>query len=118
VGTPVLELFALTNPPHQWAPWRVPYRQLYRDVPCRICYSRMCPFQHECLRLVSPHDVVDAAAQMLGAGGPHDEQKYEPIDVAGRPQSAIRIEPRKPIAPPNMAAGWYPVDDPVREMGQ
>ena len=118
VGTPVLELFALTNPPHQWAPWRVPYRQLYRDVPCRICYSRMCPFQHECLRLVSPDDVVDAATQMLGADGPHDQQKYEPIDVAGRPQPAVRIAPWKPIGPPNMAAGRYPVDDPVREMGQ
>jgi lipopolysaccharide heptosyltransferase II len=66
VQTPVVALFALTNPPEQWGPWRVPHRQLYHDVPCRICYSRICPYQHECLRLVTPEMVVDAAAELLG----------------------------------------------------
>jgi ADP-heptose:LPS heptosyltransferase len=66
VKTPVVALFALTNPPEQWGPWRVPHRQLYHDVPCRICYSRICPYQHECLRLVTPEMVVDAAAELLG----------------------------------------------------
>lgn len=65
VKTPVVALFALTNPPEQWGPWRVPHRQLYHDVPCRICYSRICPYGHECLRLVSPQMVVDAAAGLL-----------------------------------------------------
>lgn len=65
VGTPVVALFALTNPPEQWGPWMVPHRQLYRDVPCRMCYSRICPFEHECLRLVTPDSVVDAAAELL-----------------------------------------------------
>jgi ADP-heptose:LPS heptosyltransferase len=63
--TPVVALFALTNPPDQWGPWRVPQRMLYVDVPCRICYSRVCPYQHECLRLVSPQMVVDAASDLL-----------------------------------------------------
>jgi lipopolysaccharide heptosyltransferase II len=63
--TPVIALFALTNPPEQWGPWHVPHRQLYHDVPCRICYSRVCPYQHECLRLVSPSMVVTAAAELL-----------------------------------------------------
>ena len=65
VKTPVVALFALTNPPEQWGPWRVPHRQLYHDVPCRICYHRICPFNHECLSLVKPEVVVDAAEELL-----------------------------------------------------
>jgi lipopolysaccharide heptosyltransferase II len=65
VKTPVVVLFALTNPPEQWRPWRVPQRLLYHDVSCRICYSRVCPYQHECLRLVSPQMVVNAARELL-----------------------------------------------------
>jgi ADP-heptose:LPS heptosyltransferase len=65
VKTPVIALFALTNPPEQWGPWHVAHRQMYHDVPCRICYSRICPYQHECLRLVSPQMVVDASATLL-----------------------------------------------------
>jgi ADP-heptose:LPS heptosyltransferase len=65
VKTPVIALFALTNPPEQWGPWQVPHRQLYHDVSCRICYSRVCPYGHECLRLVSPQMVANAASQLL-----------------------------------------------------
>lgn len=65
VKTPVIALFALTNPPEQWGPWRVPHRQMYHDVPCRICYSRICPYQHECLRLVTPPMVATAAHALL-----------------------------------------------------
>lgn len=65
VKTPVVALFALTNPPEQWGPWRVPHRLLNHDVPCRICYSRICPYGHECLRLVTPEMVVAAAAELL-----------------------------------------------------
>jgi lipopolysaccharide heptosyltransferase II len=63
--TPVVALFALTNPPEQWGPWRVPHRVLYHDVPCRICYSRICPYGHECLRLVEPEQVLAAAMELL-----------------------------------------------------
>ena len=65
VKTPVVALFALTNPPGQWGPWNVPHRQLYHDVPCRICYHRSCPYNHECLRMVTPETVVDAARELL-----------------------------------------------------
>jgi lipopolysaccharide heptosyltransferase II len=65
VKTPVVALFALTNPPEQWGPWRVPHRQLYHEVPCRLCYSRTCPTDHACLRLVSPDMVVAAASELL-----------------------------------------------------
>lgn len=67
--TPVVALFALTNPPEQWGPWRVPHRLLFHDVPCRICYSRICPHGHECLRLVTPAMVLAAAEELLAAHG-------------------------------------------------
>lgn len=71
VQTPVVALFALTNPPEQWGPWNVPHRQLYRDVPCRICYSRVCPYEHECLRLIPPQMVLTAARELLGSEDKH-----------------------------------------------
>ncbi|GCE02750.1 glycosyltransferase family 9 protein [Dictyobacter aurantiacus] len=67
VKTPVVALFALTNPPEQWGPWHVPHQQLYHEVSCRLCYQRICPYQHECLRLVSPQMVVDAAQSLLNS---------------------------------------------------
>ncbi|MGN6700581.1 MAG: glycosyltransferase family 9 protein [Thermomicrobiales bacterium] len=70
VKTPVVALFALTNPPGQWAPWRVPYRLLNRDVPCRICYHRVCPYTHDCLRRVTPQIAVAAAAELLAETRP------------------------------------------------
>jgi ADP-heptose:LPS heptosyltransferase len=65
VKTPVVALFALTNPPEQWGPWRVAHRQLYHDMSCRICYSRVCPYGHECLRLVTREEVAQAARDLL-----------------------------------------------------
>ena len=41
VGTPVVVLYALTNPQH--TPWRVPARVLNHDVPCRYCLKSVCP---------------------------------------------------------------------------
>jgi len=83
VKTPVVALFALTNPPEQWGPWRVPHRQLFHDVPCRICYSRVCPYELECLRYVTPNKVTAAAAELLGEGrrGAHDYERPEPLAV-------------------------------------
>jgi ADP-heptose:LPS heptosyltransferase len=65
LGTPVVALFALTNPPEQWGPWRAPHRLLWHEVPCRLCYSRICPTTHDCLRQVAPPQVVQAAADLL-----------------------------------------------------
>lgn len=63
VGTPVVDLYALTNPQH--TPWQVPHRTLSHDVPCKYCYRSVCPEQHNsCLRLVSPRDVVQAALEL------------------------------------------------------
>ncbi len=64
LGTPVVDLYALTNLQH--TPWQVPHRVLYHDVPCRICYKSVCPEgHHNCLRLLKPQDVVEAVLELL-----------------------------------------------------
>jgi ADP-heptose:LPS heptosyltransferase len=64
VGTPVVDLYALTNPQH--TPWGVPNRVLSHDVPCRWCYASVCPEgHHRCLRGVPPEQVVAAALELL-----------------------------------------------------
>lgn len=64
VGTPVVDLYALTNPQH--APWQVASRVLFHDVPCRYCYKSVCPQgHHDCLMRVSPQQVVAAARELL-----------------------------------------------------
>src|SRR5207248_6939855 len=64
VGTPVVDLYALTNPQHQ--PWGVPARVLSHDVPCKYCYSSVCrEVHHDCLRLVTPEEVVAAARELF-----------------------------------------------------
>lgn len=65
VGTPVVDLYALTNPQH--TPWMVPRRVLFHDVPCKFCQKSVCPEgHHDCLRLVAPEQVVRAARELLG----------------------------------------------------
>lgn len=64
VGTPVVDLYALTNPQH--TPWMVPHRVLSHDVPCKFCHQSVCPEgHHHCLRLVTPEQVVAAARELL-----------------------------------------------------
>jgi lipopolysaccharide heptosyltransferase II len=64
VGTPIVVLYALTNPQH--TPWAVSSRVLFHDVACRFCYKSVCPQgHHECLTLVSPDKVVAAATELL-----------------------------------------------------
>lgn len=66
VGTPIVNLYALTNPQH--TPWRVNHRLLYQDVPCRFCYKSVCPEKHHrCLSSVKPERVVQAAVELLNS---------------------------------------------------
>jgi ADP-heptose:LPS heptosyltransferase len=66
LGTPVVDLYALTNPQH--TPWEVKSRVLFHDVPCRNCYKSVCPAgHHDCLRRVEPERVVQAARELLEA---------------------------------------------------
>jgi ADP-heptose:LPS heptosyltransferase len=65
LATPVVDLYALTNPQH--TPWQVPSRVLNHDVPCRNCYKSVCPAgHHDCLRRVAPQAVAAAARDLLG----------------------------------------------------
>jgi ADP-heptose:LPS heptosyltransferase len=64
VGTPVVDLYALTNPQH--TPWAVESRVLFHDVPCKYCYKSVCPQgHHRCLSLVPPEDVVKATEELM-----------------------------------------------------
>jgi lipopolysaccharide heptosyltransferase II len=64
VGTPTVDIYALTNPQH--TPWRVPARVLSKDVPCRNCFRSVCPLGHnDCIRGIAPYDVTQAALDLL-----------------------------------------------------
>ncbi|SAK90132.1 glycosyl transferase family protein [Caballeronia temeraria] len=62
--TPVVDLYALTNPQHM--PWGTPHRVLYHDVPCRWCYRSVCPEgHHACLKGVGVEEVIDAVTELI-----------------------------------------------------
>lgn len=71
LGTPVVDLYALTNLQHM--PWLVESRVLYHDVPCKNCYKSICPQgHHDCLRRVPAAAVVQAALELTAdRGRPH-----------------------------------------------
>lgn len=69
VGTPVVDLYALTNPQHM--PWGVENRVLYHNVPCKYCYKSQCPEgHHHCLRRVPPQSIVEATLELLALRRP------------------------------------------------
>jgi lipopolysaccharide heptosyltransferase II len=91
VGTPVVDLYALTNPQH--VPWHVPHRLLYRDVPCRYCYKSVCPAgHHDCLARVPPADVADAVRALL-------DSTFEPVRATLDALPAAALERRRRAAP-------------------
>jgi len=64
LGTPVVDLYALTNPQH--TPWNVRSRVLFQDVPCRFCFKSSCPAgHHDCLAGVEPERVAAAVRELL-----------------------------------------------------
>jgi ADP-heptose:LPS heptosyltransferase len=70
VGTPIVDLYALTNPQH--TPWQVPNRVLYHMVPCLNCYQSVCPQgHHDCLAKVEPERVVEAVIELLHGAKAH-----------------------------------------------
>lgn len=63
LGTPVVDLYALTNPQH--TPWMVANKVLNHDVPCRNCYKSICPQgHHACLDQLAPDDVIAAVCEL------------------------------------------------------
>jgi lipopolysaccharide heptosyltransferase II len=65
VGTPVVDVYAQTNSQH--APWRVPNRVVFADVPCRGCERSVCPMGHHRCLLDVPSSAVASAAIDLAA---------------------------------------------------
>lgn len=64
VDTPLVDLYALTNPQH--TPWQARSLVLFHDVPCRFCYKSICPQgHHDCLGKVDPLQVIDAVQTLL-----------------------------------------------------
>jgi lipopolysaccharide heptosyltransferase II len=68
VGTPVIDLYALTNPQH--TPWLVPHRVLSNDVPCRNCYQSVCPRGDNACLDVGVDEVIAAACELWNAAEP------------------------------------------------
>jgi ADP-heptose:LPS heptosyltransferase len=86
LNTPVVSLFAMTNPPGQWGPWKVHHRQLIHDVPCRLCYARSCPTDHHCLLGISPERVIDETESLLS-----EVRRGDPAPTHPRPVDCSRM---------------------------
>lgn len=66
-GTPVVDLYALTNPQH--APWQVRQKLLFSPVPCAHCLQSVCPRERRaCLDDVSAGRVIGAVQELLRGG--------------------------------------------------
>jgi lipopolysaccharide heptosyltransferase II len=113
LGTPVVDLYALTNPQH--TPWQVPSRVLYHDVPCAMCYKSICPKgHHDCLARLSPVRVAREAIALLHetwrgaqdrlpvaarvAPARRTDQGWQPL-FAQRPPGARKTGPLEPLTP-------------------
>ncbi len=80
VGTPVVVLYALTNPQH--TPWQVARRVLSHDVDCKYCYKSVCPRgHHACLENISPVAVAAAVQELLAQRRP-TSRATAPEDIA------------------------------------
>lgn len=83
-GTPIVDIYALTNPQH--TPWRVRSRVLSYDVPCKYCYKSICPEgHHQCLLGVTPEQVAHAALELLNVEFQHQPPSGAriPYPIAG-----------------------------------
>ncbi|HEX6793470.1 MAG TPA: glycosyltransferase family 9 protein [Casimicrobiaceae bacterium] len=81
VGTPVVDLYALTNPQH--TPWGVAHRVLSYDVDCKYCLKSVCPQGHQqCLDGVSPDEVVAAVDALVPEIAPRRRRARTPSGVA------------------------------------
>jgi lipopolysaccharide heptosyltransferase II len=94
LGTPVVDLYALTNPQH--TPWMVPSRVLNVDVPCAGCRRSVCPLGHgACLALVAPDDVLEAARALLVEVPAHG---MPPVEHGHGPRSSASGAAARPAA--------------------
>ncbi|HSC23773.1 MAG TPA: glycosyltransferase family 9 protein [Casimicrobiaceae bacterium] len=84
VGTPVVDLYALTNPQH--TPWGVEHRVLSRDVECKFCLKSICPLGHpRCLADVSPDEIVAAVEVLAPATANRSPRAGVAVDAGAQP---------------------------------
>jgi len=57
VKCPVVSLWGSTSPLRS-APWGCAELAISAPIPCHPCYLRQCPIQRECMRRISPQQVV------------------------------------------------------------
>lgn len=89
VGTPIVCLYALTNPQH--TPWQAAGKVLSHEVPCRDCLRSVCPHvHHACLNEVTPEQVAQATLALLAPS-----HLAHPTDPG---TSAARETPRADLA--------------------
>lgn len=63
-GTPVVDIYALTNPQH--TPWMVPSRIMYKPMPCGFCYRSQClRGDNACINQVTPEQITAAAQDLM-----------------------------------------------------
>ena len=91
VGTPVVDLYALTNPQH--VPWGVAHRTLSHDVECKYCLRSACPHGHQrCLTGVAPAEIVAAVDSLLPAIPVQRRRRAPALSLTG-------LRPSSPVAP-------------------
>ncbi|MHB8095782.1 MAG: lipopolysaccharide heptosyltransferase II [Candidatus Aminicenantales bacterium] len=64
LGVPVVAVFGPTDP-LVTGPLRKPAAVLRKDVPCRPCLYRSCPYDHRCMTRIDPEDVFAAGRGLL-----------------------------------------------------
>jgi heptosyltransferase III len=71
MGTPVVAIFSARDRPFRWHPAGEGHRVLRRDIACAPCLRDVCPLYPypECLRLITPGEVVAAAGELLAESG-------------------------------------------------
>lgn len=64
VGCPVVSLWGSTSPLRS-APWGCADLAISAPIPCHPCYLRRCPIERECMRRISPQQVVAVLERSL-----------------------------------------------------
>lgn len=113
VGTPVVSLYAMTNPQH--TPWQVAQRVLFHPVDCRDCLRSTCPqAHHACLDLLTPDTIAAAVSSLLQETPQRPAYRdgtalaYGQPDAAGTPPLAPAIMPPQPSQTPITPPAWPP----------
>jgi heptosyltransferase I len=76
VGCPVVSLWGATAPQRS-APWGYAELAIHGEIPCHPCYLRDCPIGRECMRRITPADVI--AMVRRGIAMRADDLSHAPI---------------------------------------